>query len=175
MDFPKNSALLIVDMINDFARPDGALYVPDTEMMVENIAVLIEQARSKELPVIYVNDAHDPDDKEFDNWGPHAVEGTEGSEVIRELAPEAGEFVIPKKTFSSFFETELDRVLREKSIEYIVLTGTVTNICVYVTAMEAVLRGYKVTVPRNAVAGLDPRDHEFALSQMEKVMGVNVI
>lgn len=173
--FTEKSALIIADMIVDFVEPDGKLSVPGIESIVGYVAALVAEAREKGVPVIYVNDSHAPDDQEFGRWGEHAVAGTRGSEVIGELAPEKGDHVIEKRRYSGFFETGLDGLLNRLGIEHVVVTGTVTNICVLVTAIEALMRGYRVTVPRRGVKALSEADGDFALDQIERVFGGTVV
>ncbi len=90
--------------------------------------------------------------------------------MIDELEPEPKDTVVEKTTYSGFFNTRLEGVLKEIGATDLILTGCVTNICIMFTASDAVLRGYKVNVPKDCVAGLNKEDHEFALRQMEKVM-----
>lgn len=173
--FRDDSALLVVDMVRDFAHPQGALPVPDAVEIIDDIAELAGEARGKGIPVIYANDAHEPDDEEFEKWPPHAVSGTPGAEVVEELEPHPEDHVVEKKRFSAFFDTELDSLLRGLDVGHLVITGTVTNICVLATALDATMRGYEVTVPRFAVAGLDSEDHEYALKQIDQVLGGEVL
>jgi nicotinamidase/pyrazinamidase len=173
--FSEESCLLIADMIYDFVDPEGKLYVPGIEVIVPKIAELITEARSVGAPVIYVNDSHDPDDEEFKQWGPHAIAGTPGTDVVGDLVPLRGDYVLDKKRYSAFYGTELDELLRKLKVEHLVVTGTVTNICVMVSAIEALMRGYRVTVPAYAVHALSDKDQEFALDQIERVFGGEVI
>lgn len=169
------SALLIIDMLNDFVLPGAPLEVPDTRKIIPNIEREIEKARAEGYPIVYVCDAHAPDDKEFQIWGRHCVKGSQGARVIDELEPEPKDTVVEKTTYSGFFNTRLEGVLKEIGATDLILTGCVTNICIMFTASDAVLRGYKVTVPKDCVAGLNKEDHEFALRQMEKVLKVKII
>ncbi len=173
--FGNDSALLIIDMINDFGKPDGNLYVPGVENIIPKISDLITRARESSRPVIYVCDSHDRDDEEFERWGPHAIEGTPGSMVVEELKPAPEDFIVPKKRFSAFYNTRLEEILREQGIKHLVITGTVTNICVFASALDALMRGYKVTVMKDAVWGINPEDHEYALRQLKEVFGVEVL
>lgn len=173
--FRKDSALLIADMIVDFVDPSGKLYVPGIQKIVPSLAALAEEARSLGVPVIYVNDAHEPDDDEFDQWPEHAVKGTRGTEVIEELEPLPGDHVLEKKRYSAFFNTGLAELLESLGVRHLVITGTVTNICVFVSAIEALMRGYSVTVPREAVHALSDSDQELALDQIERVFGGEVV
>ena len=172
--YTEQSALLIADMIYDFADPDGKLYVPGIDKIIPAIARLIEEARAAGVPVIYVNDWHDPEDEEFKQWGPHAIAGTPGTDVIGRLAPVEGDHVLHKKRYSAFYETGLGDLLEELGVEHLVITGTVTNICVLVSSIDALMRGYRVTVPREAVHALNDEDQRFALDQIERVFGGSV-
>ncbi len=167
--------LIIIDMLNDFVLPGAPLEVPDTRKIIANIEREIEKARTEGYPIVYICDAHAPDDKEFQIWPRHCVKGSKGAQVIDELEPEPKDTVVEKTTYSGFFNTRLEGVLKEIGATDLILTGCVTNICIMFTASDAVLRGYKVNVPKDCVAGLNKEDHEFALRQMEKVMKVKII
>lgn len=169
-------ALLVVDMLNDFLRPGGPLEVPSAREILPVLRARLERARQEGVPVLYVCDAHDADDREFSRmgWPPHALAGTEGAEVTADLAPLPGERVIAKTTYSGFHATDLEGHLRQLGAEELILTGCVTNICILYTAADAVMRGYRVRVPADCVAALDEGEGAFALRQMEKVLGVTV-
>ena len=168
-------ALLIIDMLNDFVLPGAPLEVPDTRKIIPNIGREIIKAREEGYPIVYLCDAHASDDKEFKMWPRHSVKGTKGAQVLDELEPEPKDTVVEKTTYSGFYNTRLEEVLKSLSTEEIILTGCVTNICILYTAYDLVSRGYKVTVPKDCVAGLNKDDHEFALRQMEKVLKVNLV
>jgi nicotinamidase-related amidase len=172
----KNEALLVIDMLNDFVLPGAPLEVPETRSVIKNIRREIDAARAAGRPVIYVCDAHAPDDKEFSKfgWPPHAVKGTKGAVVIDELKPAHGDTVIPKTTYSGFYGTALEETLKRLGVDSIRLTGCVTHICVLFTASDAVLRDYAVTVVEDGVAGLAREDHDAALRIMKNVMGVRI-
>ena len=170
-------ALIIIDMLNDFVLEGAPLEVPSTRAIIPEIKKEIEKARKEGSPVIYVCDSHEKDDREFKKmgWPPHAVKGTKGAEVIKELEPMRGEKIIKKKTYSGFYNTKLDETLKGSGVKTLRLTGCVTNICILFTASEGVLRGYDVKVLENCVAGLNREDHEFALRLMKNVLGVKVL
>lgn len=170
-------ALLIIDMLNDFVLPGAPLEVPDTRKIIKNIQKEISDARGKGMPVIYICDTHEPDDKEFRKfgWPAHAVKGTKGAEIIEDLRPAPSDIVIPKNTYSGFYGTALDDTLKSLGVDSLRLTGCVTHICVMFTASDAVLRDYKVTVVEDGVAGLAREDHDAALRIMKSVMGANIV
>lgn len=162
-------------MVNDFVREDGALKCGDrVDDIIQPIARRLVQARQYGQPVIYLCDSHRADDPEFERYPPHAVEGTEGAQVIEELAPEDGDYVIRKRGHSGFHQTELLLALLESDVTEIELTGVCTNICVMYTAADAVSWGFDVFVRAEQVAALDDESHKIGLRQMEEVLGVEV-
>jgi nicotinamidase/pyrazinamidase len=173
----ERKALVIIDMLNDFVRPGAPLEVPETREIVPALRRRIAKARKDGELVVYVCDAHRKNDPEFSRmgWPPHAVEGTAGAAVISSLAPEPGDVVVEKKSYSGFHRTALDVVLRRNGVRSLDLAGCVTNICILFIGAEAGIRGYDVTVDERLVAGLSRKDHDFALDQMEKVFGVRVV
>lgn len=167
-------AFLIIDMLKDFVRKNGKLEVPKSREIIQNIQEKLEKQREKNNLIIYVADRHREKDKEFKNYPPHAIAGTEGAEIIKELEPKKNEIVINKRRFSAFYGTDLDLTLREKDIKKLTITGILTNICVLYTAADAKMREYEVSVPRDSVATNEEKTNEFALKQMKEVLGVNI-
>jgi len=163
----EESALIVVDMQNDFARKGGALYVESAEKVIPAIAKLLKKAREARATVIFTQDWHSPDDPEFKIWGPHAVRDTDGARIVSELQPRAEEKVVQKVRYDAFYGTDLDHYLRLKGIKNVVVTGTVSNICVLHTAGSAALRWYRVIVPVDALAALTEFDQISALRQMD--------
>ncbi|MBE0604905.1 MAG: cysteine hydrolase [Deltaproteobacteria bacterium] len=164
-------------MLNDFVRPGAPLEVPGTRAILPALRRRIAKARREGELVVYVCDSHRKSDPEFARmgWPPHAVEGTPGAGVVPSLAPEPGDVVVEKRTYSGFHATPLHFVLRRNGVRNLAIAGCVTNICILYTAADAAMRGYDTTVDERFVAGLDPGAHAFALDQMERVLGVRVI
>lgn len=169
-------ALLVIDMLNDFVMEGGVLFVgPQVEAAIEFGRELIAQYRWHGHPVIYICDAHRPDDAEFKLFPPHCVEGTFGAEVVESLRPEKTDLVIPKRRFSAFFGTPLDLYLREKGIQELEMMGVCTNICVLYTCAEARMLNYAVRVYRQGVTSFDLAAHEWALKEMKTTLRAEVI
>ncbi|MCL6552012.1 MAG: cysteine hydrolase [Firmicutes bacterium] len=160
------TALVVVDMQNDFVSPGGALVVPDAARTVPVIAGLLARARDARVRVFYTQDTHAEGDPEFPIWGAHCLEGSWGWQIVDALAPQPGERVIRKLRYDGFFGTSLDHELRLAGIQTVVVCGTVANICVLHTAGSAALRGYRVVVPVDAVSAITPFDLEAALRQV---------
>ena len=169
-------ALIVIDMLNDFLDPKGVLYCGEAARgIIPAIKKLLEEFRARGEPVIYVCDAHEPDDREFQAFPAHCVKGSWGAEIIPELAPAPGERVIEKTRFDAFFRTELEEVLQELGVDEVWLCGVCTSICVMDTAAGAFFRGFKVVVPRSAVGDFDPEAHEFALKRMERIYKARIV
>jgi nicotinamidase-related amidase len=162
---PARTALVVVDMQNDFVREGGSLRVPDAEATIPAIATLLELARGSDMKVVFTQDSHTDGDPEWAIWPVHAREGSWGWEIVDDLAPRAGEAVIRKVRYDGFYGTSLDHLLRQWGVDTLVLCGTVANICVHYTAASAALRWYSVIVVKDAVSALDPFDLESSLRQ----------
>lgn len=169
-------ALIIVDMLNDFVDEKGALYCGDTaRSIIPFIQKTLTSYRNRKDLVIYLQDSHDEDDKEFEKFPKHSVAGTWGCEVIPELSPQAGETVIPKKRYSGFYGTDLEHVLKSAGIDDIEVVGVCTSICVMDTVGGLANRDYPISVPVKGVADFDAEFHEFALKRMAQLYGARMI
>jgi nicotinamidase-related amidase len=162
---PTRTALVVVDMQNDFVRLGGSLLVPDAEATIPAINRLLELARAHRMHVVYSQDTHRDGDPEWRIWPEHAREGTWGWEIVDALAPAAEETVIRKVRYDAFYGTPLDHLLRLWGVDTVVICGTVANICVHYTAASAALRWYSVIIPRDATSALEPFDLESSLRQ----------
>jgi nicotinamidase-related amidase len=167
-------ALLVIDMLNDFVT--GKIANPRAEGIIPNIRDLVEKARSDrdDWLIVYANDAHLPEDFELKVWGEHAMAGTPGADIIPELASAKEDFILPKRTYSSFHETGLDPLLRQFGVDTLVLTGQHTNICLRHTTADAFFRGYRVIVPRDGVEAISEEDHQSGLAYLETMYKADV-
>jgi len=163
----RESGIVVVDMQNDFVKPGGKLVVPTALETVPRIRRLLERARREGVRVFYTKDTHYPGDPEFDIWGEHVVKGTWGWEIVDELKPSENDIVVEKTRYDGFYGTPLDDLLRVYGIRYLVVVGTVANICVLHTAGSAALRWYKVVVPIDAISALNEFDYYATLRQIE--------
>ncbi len=163
---PERTALIIVDMQNDFVDPRGSLCVGSARATVPAIARLRDFARAHGLPVVYTQDWHGADDPEFALWGAHAIGGTWGAAIVPELAPDASDLIIRKLRYDAFYGTSLDHELRQRHIRSLIVTGTVSNICVLHTAGSAALRWLEIIVPIDAVSALTEFDQQATLRQI---------
>ena len=162
---PARTALIVVDMQNDFVKEGGSLVVPDAEGTIPVIRGLLDLARDSGMKVVFTQDTHTEDDPEWDIWPEHVREGSWGWRIVDELAPREGELVIQKVRYDAFYGTHLDHFLRLWGVDTVIICGTVASICVHYTAASAALRWYNVVIPRDATSALDPFDLEASLRQ----------
>lgn len=167
------AALIVVDMLNDFIDENGALYCgQDARDIVPFVADRLEVHRRAGSLVVYLQDSHATDDREFEKFPPHCVAGTWGSRIVDDLVPRSGERVLPKTRYSGFYGTGLEKLLSSYGPEEVEVVGVCTSICVMDTVGGLANRDYRTTVPRAGVADFDPEAHRFALQRMERLYGV---
>jgi nicotinamidase-related amidase len=162
---PARTALVVIDMQNDFVQRGGSLLVPDAEATIPAIRRLLELARLNRMRVVYGQDTHHRGDPEWEMWPEHCLEGSWGWEIIAELAPGVDDTVLRKVRYDAFFGTSLDYLLRLWGVDTLIICGTVANIGVQYTAASAALRWYHIVIPRDAISALEPFDLEASLRQ----------
>lgn len=161
------SAVVVVDMQNDFVKPNGTLVVPTAIETVAALQPFLATARSQGVPVAYTQDTHYAGDKEWSIWPEHCRAGTWGWQIIDELAPQANDLVCTKSRYDGFYDTALDHYLtRVWHVKHLVIVGTVSSICVLHTAASAGLRWFHVVVPANGVSALTDFDQALTLRQV---------
>ena len=190
--FDPQTALIVVDVQNDFAHPDGSLYVHGATQVVANANLAIAEARSAGALVVYTQDWHPPDTPHFEKdggiWPVHCIGGTWGSEFHAELTVDAGPVVAKgvdgNDGYSGFntqdtqsgdqHQTELENILLEADIERCVILGLATDYCVKETVLDACRLGFEVLVPRSGVAAvnLEPGDGDAAFTAMAEAGAV---
>jgi nicotinamidase-related amidase len=149
------TALVVLDMLNDFVT--GTLANSAAEPILDPIGQLADAARSRDdWVVIYANDAHQPNDIEFRVFGEHALAGSEGAAVVSSLTPQEGDFVVPKRYYSAFTETDLDSTCRVHNISKMVVVGQHTNCCCRHTTYDAFLRDFEVSIVSDATCVFAP-------------------
>jgi nicotinamidase-related amidase len=168
-------ALIVVDMLNDFISEKGALYCGETaRRIVPFIRQRVKTYESSGDLVVYLRDAHDENDLEFEKFPRHCIAGSWGSEIIPDLSPGPGAVVIAKKRYSGFYGTELADILASGLIREVEVVGVCTSICVMDTVGELANRDYPIRVPVDGVADFDPDFHRFALKRMKQLYGADV-
>ncbi len=166
----EKTALIIVDMQNDFVHQEGNLHVAAARDTVPKIKKLLDSARELGMKVAYTQDTHFPGDPEWDIWPKHCERGAWGWRIIDELEPQPGERICEKNRYDGFYGTWLEHYLsHEWKVENLVIVGTVANICVAHTAASAGLRWYKIVVPANGISAMTEFDQAMTLRQVSSL------
>lgn len=166
-------ALLIVDFQNDFT-PGGALAVPRGDEIAGRVQELTGSGRFD--VVVATRDWHPPGHSSFaaqgGPWPPHCVQGTDGAELHPSLDRATVDVVVDKgddpatEGYSGFQGTNLARLLRERDVDRLTVTGLATDYCVRATALDALREGFEVEIDRAGVRGIDEGDSERALDEV---------
>lgn len=174
LDAPR-TAVLVVDMLNDFCKPGGAMVLPGYERLVAPQRAVIDAARQTGATVAFIVDTHRKNlrrEREFLKRTPHCLEGSWGAQVIDDLKPHPNDIFVTKRRYSAFFNTDLDVTLRDNEIDTVIVMGVVTNICVRSTVHDAFFYGYQVVVPEDTVAATGPREQESSLYDIATHFGI---
>ena len=174
--------LIVTDVQEGFTRT-GNLASPECTAAIPRIRRIIDERRSRDVPVIFTKDSHRPDDPEFEVFPPHCVVGTPEHDLVdevRDLEDEAAA-VIQKTRYSAFFRTELENVLVRLGANEAHIVGFCTDICVLHTTADLRNRDFGVVVHRDGVETFDAPGHErdavnrWALSHIENILGAKVV
>lgn len=172
----KRTAMVIVDMQNDFVKEGGKLVVPAARETVLPIKRLLKRAREAKVSVAYTQDTQFTGDLEYEIWPEHCLINTEGWKIIDELKPRPEDLVCPKNRYDGFYGTWLEHYLsRVWKVENLVIVGTVANICVLHTAAAAGLRWFRVVIPADGISALTEFDQAMTLRQVSWLYGGDIL
>lgn len=176
---PESSALLVIDMQDEFVRPGWTPYwVPGATSLVPGIREIIEHSRREGIPVIYTAfaDSHLGIDRPGSGAfmpnrypdGPHDPEWFRDGTIWHELEPLPNEVVIHKPSYGAFYDTPLQTILNNLDRDTIIICGTLTNFCCGTTARQGYERGFRVVVVGDLTATDDVRLHDAELKTLQK-------
>ncbi|HEU0299064.1 MAG TPA: isochorismatase family cysteine hydrolase [Longimicrobium sp.] len=169
------AALLIIDMINDLEWPGGEQVAEAALAAAERIAALKERARARGMPVIYANDNFGRWRSDFREVVKHCLEdGVRGQRIAELLKPDRNDYFVLKPKHSAFFASTLGTLLEHLGTRHLILTGINADTCVLMTASDAYMRDYRIHVPPDCVASLEPIDTKQALRYMQRVLDAEV-
>ncbi len=171
-DWLEKSALLIVDMISDFGFSDGGKLVIEAGKAAGRMAKARALFRSRELPIIYVND-------NFDRWNMGFSElvdwasrgGSRGRGIVDLLLPAGDDYFILKPKHSAFYETALPSLLEKLDVRRLAIVGVAGDSCVLSSALDAHIRNFPVWVPSDASASLTEDRNTRAMEFMDESLG----
>ncbi|GAA5176402.1 pyrimidine utilization protein B [Pseudonocardia eucalypti] len=195
------TAVLVVDMQNDFGAPGGGMDLAGFDIGVVRAAVgpiarVLTSARNAGIPVIYLKHGYLPDLSDLGpadskNWLGHIavkvgetvtapdgtvgrvrIKGTWNTEILPELAPEQGDIVLEKNRFSAFYNTELDATLRRLGVRNLIVTGCTTSVCAESTIRDAMFRDYRAILLADCTGELQGGEyHRASLALVERMFG----
>ena len=170
MTDPRKSAVILVDMANEFIEPGyfiadagGPDYQARAKAILAPLKTLVEGARKAGALVVYSTDAHTPDDLEMRKWPPHSMKGTKSAEIVPELAMQPGDLDIPKTTYSGFQCSDMESMLRSKGIDTLYITGLHTDCCCRHTSGDAFQKGFNLVWVTDALQAFTQEGHESGL------------
>lgn len=166
-------ALLVIDELGDpTGTPLEAVLLPS---MLQT-AKLCEAARAVDMPVVFTNDAHIPGlDRELALWGQHGIAGTPEAQTSPLLNPQPTDFVVEKRRYSGFFQTDLLLLLNELGVDTLICCGMDTNICVKHTVADAYFNNFNIIVVGDATATFLVGNQEEGLDYMKTCYAAKVI
>jgi nicotinamidase-related amidase len=169
------SALLLIDVINDFEFDEGEQLLKLALPVGKKIASLKRRAKEKGIPAIYVNDNFGIWRSDLNKIVSHCTrEGVRGKTFCELVLPDKEDYFVLKPKHSGFYCTSLDLVLEHLGATKLILTGIAGNNCVLFTANDAYMRDFKLYVPSDCVVSQSKEDNDYALRQMEKVLKADV-
>lgn len=168
------TALVLVDVINDFFHPDGPNYYPEYVPILANIKQLLAIARDNQVMIVHAMEAHISNghpDFEWRKLPEHCIQGSFAAEPAVGIRVFPGDYVVQKRRFSAFFATDLDMLLRETDIGRLVVVGVKTHVCVRATVQDAFGYGYDTVVVEEATGSNYTHLHKASLEDIERYMG----
>jgi ureidoacrylate peracid hydrolase len=166
------TAVLVVDMVNDFLDPAGLMPLPDTDGVIAATASLVKGAQQAGVLVAWVRPGHrEAVDGLFRKRSLHGIVDSWGAQIHPALTVGEGEQLFSKRRYSAFFQTDLDCYLREHGVRRVVICGVALNICVRSTVHDAFFLGYDVWVAEDACQATSLREHDSTLYDIETHFG----
>jgi nicotinamidase-related amidase len=168
-----DTALLLIDVINDFAFPEASSLMKFAVPMAHRLRTLKRRAHKAGVPVVYINDNFGRWQSNFAALVDHCLK-SRGKEVCRLLAPHRRDYFVLKPKHSAFYSTTLDVLLRYLGTKRLIITGIAANICVLFTANDAYMRDYELFIPQDCVASNTEVENEYALQQMRTILKADI-
>jgi nicotinamidase-related amidase len=165
--------LVLVDVLNGFFHPDGAMWYEGVERVVPALQRLLSTARAAGALVVHAADRHRPDvvDREFAVIPEHLPRGGFDAEFFSGFEPRRSEPIVEKRRYSAFFATDLALLLHEHGIGTILVAGVKTNVCIRATATDGFAHGFDVVIPREATNSNRPHLEEASIEDIARYVG----
>ena len=174
---PDNSrvVLLLIDVIDDFEFAGAEILLQHALPAAGQIADLKQRCEAANVPTIYINDNFGKWRSDFRNLVSHCVDDdTRGRPIVEKLRPKGQDYFVLKPKQSGFFSTTLDLLLKHLQTTTLILCGFTGDICVLFTAMDAHLRDYDLSVPRDCVVSQSATENARVLEYLERVLEADI-
>jgi ureidoacrylate peracid hydrolase len=188
---PEHTAVLIVDVQNDFCAEGGAMHAEGRDLslvraMVPGLARFVEAARAADVPCVWIRNVYNSNPNWYlsEVWLEQATRRRKGLYVERpvceggawngdfyQVKPRQDEVIVTKHRYGAFEGTDLDLILRSRRIRTVIMTGVATNVCVETTARQAFLRDYYVVFTSDCTATYSQAEHEATLRNIDQFFG----
>jgi nicotinamidase-related amidase len=170
-----NTALLLIDVINDLEFDDGEQLLTHALPMAVALSALKRRAKAAGIPAIYVNDNFGRWRSDFAKLVRHCLEqDVRGHPVVAQLIPEQDDYFVLKPKHSAFFQTNLEILLDYLGATTLILTGMAADICVLFSANDAYMRDFEIVIPSDCVASEEAKSSERALMLMERALKAKI-
>ena len=160
-------------MLNSYEHEDADELTESVETVVEPLAELVARAERESVELVYVNDNYGDWRVSQEDLAKQALEGARPDLVEPLLPPDSADFVV-KARHTIFYMTPLEYLLGQKEIDHLVLAGQVTEQCILYSALDAYVRHFEVSIPRDGVAHIHQSLADAALEMMERNMGAEI-
>ncbi|MEY2537508.1 MAG: hypothetical protein QOG67_1248 [Verrucomicrobiota bacterium] len=167
------TALLIVDVINDLDFPEARQLMRYAPAMARKLSKLKERAKRANIPVVYVNDNFGRWRSDLRSLVEHSREG-KARELVDLLRPDEDDYFVLKPKHSGFFSSTLETLLQYLGAERLIITGIAGNYCVLFTANDAYMRDYKLIVPSDCTVSNTARENRDALNLMKRYLKADI-
>ena len=189
---PAHTALVVVDVLNDFCASGGFMddegaNLEAVQAAADRLPALISAAREAGVLVVFIRNVYSSERNVYlaDTWLEQAarrrgssyterevcVAGSWGGDFYGDVRPEPGEPIVVKHRFSAFHNTDLDTILRAHGIRTLVMSGIATNVCVETTAREGFVRDYYIVFLADGTATYSEAEHQATLRVVDRYFG----
>ncbi|WP_050801652.1 isochorismatase family cysteine hydrolase [Ornithinibacillus scapharcae] len=168
-----NTAILFIDLINDFQFEGGEKLLTHTESILPNLLKLRQFADEQKLPIIYINDHYQLWQSEPNVILNHCLNPA-NKHIIQQIKPRKTDYFLIKPQHSAFYQTPLHSLLKELGRTHLIIAGIAGDICILFTAKDAHTQAFTLHIPKNCIASEQEDRNKYALYLMESVMKANI-
>lgn len=168
-----NTAILFIDLINDFQFDGGEKLLTHTESILPNLLKLRQYADTKKLPIIYINDHYQLWQSEPNVIINHCTNPA-NKHYMQQIKPRETDYFLIKPQHSAFYQTPLQSLLEDLGKTHLIIAGVAGDICILFSAKDAYMKDFTLHIPKNCIASEQEEGNNYALYLMESVMKANI-